>query len=76
MENNDNDKHIEFTGVVLECIRGTATVELESGQTVVTKLSGKMRMNKINVLPGDKVMIKVSPYDTSRGIIFRILKGR
>jgi translation initiation factor IF-1 len=73
---NDNDKHVELDGIVKECVRGVITVELSSGQTVLTTLSGKMKMNKINVIPGDKVYIKVSPYDTTRGFIYKLIKGK
>lgn len=70
----ENDKHVEFEGIVKECNRGNVTVTLSSGQTIITTLSGKMKMNKINVLPGDTVLVKVSPYDTSRGFIYKLIK--
>lgn len=73
---SENDKHVELEGIVKECNRGTITVELSSGQSVISTLSGKMKMNKINVLPGDKVVIKVSPYDMSRGFIFKLIKSK
>jgi translation initiation factor IF-1 len=47
-------------------------VELENGHKVLAHISGKMRMHFIKILPGDKVMVELSPYDLSRGrIIFR-----
>lgn len=73
---SENDKHVELEGIVKECNRGTVTVELPSGQTVICTLSGKMKMNKINVLPSDKVFVKVSPYDMTRGFIFKLIKGK
>ncbi|MBM4043533.1 MAG: translation initiation factor IF-1 [Planctomycetes bacterium] len=47
-------------------------VELENGHQVLTHVSGKMRMNFIRILPGDKVTIEMSPYDLSKGrIVYR-----
>jgi translation initiation factor IF-1 len=44
-------------------------VELESGQKILAHISGKLRMNFIRILPGDKVTVEISPYDLSRGRI-------
>lgn len=44
-------------------------VELENGHEVLAHISGKMRMNYIRILPGDKVKVELSPYDLSRGRI-------
>jgi len=44
-------------------------VELENGHEIVAHISGKMRMNYIRILPGDKVSVEMSPYDLSRGRI-------
>jgi len=47
-------------------------VELENGHRVLAHISGKMRMNFIKILPGDKVTVELSPYDLSRGrIVYR-----
>jgi len=47
-------------------------VELQNGHVILAHISGKMRMNYIRILPGDKVMVELSPYDLTRGrIIFR-----
>jgi translation initiation factor IF-1 len=47
-------------------------VELENGHKVLAHISGKMRMNFIKILPGDKVTVELSPYDLNRGrIIYR-----
>ncbi len=47
-------------------------VKLENGHVVIATISGKMRMNYIRILPGDKVAIEMSPYDLTRGrIIYR-----
>lgn len=61
---------IEMQGTVLEALPNAMfEVELESGQKVLAHISGKLRMNFIRVLPGDKVTIELSPYDLSRGRI-------
>jgi len=44
-------------------------VKLENGHEILTHLSGRMRMNKIRLLPGDKVKIQISPYDLTKGRI-------
>ena len=44
-------------------------VELENGHKVLAHISGKMRMNYIRILPGDRVKVELSPYDLSRGRI-------
>ncbi len=44
-------------------------VELENGHRVLAHISGKVRMNFIKILPGDKVMVELSPYDLTRGRI-------
>jgi translation initiation factor IF-1 len=64
---------IELDGVVRESLPNTLfRVELENGQIVLCHLSGKMRMNFIKILPGDKVRVEMTPYDKTKGrIIFR-----
>ncbi|MBN1779453.1 MAG: translation initiation factor IF-1 [Candidatus Buchananbacteria bacterium] len=64
---------IEVDGEVLELLpAATFKVQLESGQTVLAHLSGKMRMFKIRILPGDKVKIQLTPYDLTKGrVIYR-----
>ncbi len=68
-----NDDRIEFDGTVSEKLPNNMyRVELENGHKVLAHVSGKMRMNFINILPGDKVRVEVSPYDLARGrIVFR-----
>ena len=61
---------IEITGKVLEKLPNAMfQVELENGHQVLAHISGKLRMNYIRILPGDKVTIELSPYDLSKGII-------
>ena len=64
---------IEMQGVVKESLPNAQfVVELESGHIINAHLSGKLRMNFIRILPGDKVTIELSPYDLTKGrIIWR-----
>ena len=63
---------IEIDGKVIDIIKDEYKVELENGHIVTARVSGKMRMNMIRVLPGDKVTIEMTPYDLTRGrIIYR-----
>jgi translation initiation factor IF-1 len=61
---------IEVEGTVTEALPNTQfTVELDNGHNVLAHISGKMRMNYIRILPGDRVKVELSPYDLSRGRI-------
>ena len=61
---------IEIEGTVKEPLPNAMfRVELENGHVVLAHISGKMRMNFIRILPGDKVKLEVSPYDLTRGRI-------
>ncbi len=64
---------IEIKGVVVEKLPNAMfKVELENGHIVLAHISGKLRMNFIKILPGDKVTLEMSPYDLSKGrIIWR-----
>lgn len=63
---------IEIEGEVLEALpSATFKVKLEGGSVVLAHLSGKMRMHKIKVLPGDRVLVELSPYDLTKGRITR-----
>ena len=64
---------IEITGKVIEKLPNAMfQVELENGHQVLAHISGKLRMNYIRILPGDKVTIELSPNDLSKGrIIWR-----
>ena len=64
------DDVIEMQGVVVESLPNAMfEVELESGQKILAHISGKLRMNFIRILPGDKVTVELSPYDLTRGRI-------
>ena len=61
---------IEVEGVVVESLPNTTfQVDIGNGHTILAHISGKLRMNFIRILPGDKVTVEVSPYDLTRGRI-------
>ena len=64
---------IEVEGKVLEKLpNATFQVELQNGHKIIAHISGKLRMNFIRIIPGDKVLIEMSPYDLTKGrIIWR-----
>jgi translation initiation factor IF-1 len=64
---------IEVEGTVVECLRNaTFRVELPNGHKVLAHISGKIRKNYIKILPYDRVLVELSPYDLDRGrILFR-----
>ena len=65
-----SDNVIEMKGEVVEALPNTMfRVKLETGHAILAHLSGKMRMNYIRILPGDKVTIEMSPYDLTKGRI-------
>ena len=61
---------LELEGTVLEALPNAMfQVELENGHQILAHISGKLRMNFIRILPGDKVTVELSPYDLTRGRI-------
>lgn len=69
---NSGKEVIEVDGVVLESLPSTTfKVKLENGHEILAKVSGKMRMYSIKVLPGDKVSVELTPYDLSKGRIIK-----
>ena len=66
-------KGIEIEGIVQECLRdANFRVELNNGHKVLAHISGKIRKNYIKILPFDRVLVELSPYDLTRGrILFR-----
>ena len=64
---------IEVEGMVTEPLPNAMfRVELDNGHKVLAHISGKMRMNYIRILPGDRVLVELSPYDLSRGrVVYR-----
>ncbi|MFQ3574655.1 MAG: translation initiation factor IF-1 [Thermodesulfovibrionales bacterium] len=64
------EDNIELQGTIIETLPNAMfRVELENNQVILAYVSGKMRMNFIKILPGDKVLIEVSPYDLTKGRI-------
>ena len=68
-----NKEAIEIEGIVVEPLPNAMfRVELENGHKVLSHISGKMRMHYIRILPGDRVVVELSPYDLTRGrIVYR-----
>ena len=67
MSKQDN---IEIEGVVVEALPNAAFKgQLENGKVILAHISGKLRMNYIRILPGDKVTVELSPYDLTKGRI-------
>ena len=64
------DDVIELEGTVVESLPNTSfRVDIGNGHTLLAHISGKLRMNFIRILPGDKVTVQMSPYDLTRGRI-------
>ena len=73
----DSKEKIELEGTVIDCLPGTQfKVELDNEHVVLAYLSGKMRGYYIRVLLGDRVLVELSPYDLTRGIITYGFKKR
>ena len=68
------EEAVQVEGIVKESLPNAMfRVELQNQHLVLAHVSGKMRMNFIRILPGDKVMLELSPYDLTRGrIIYRV----
>jgi len=73
LENMGKNDSIQVEGTITESLPNAAfKVLLENKHEVLAYISGKMRMNYIKILPGDKVLVELSPYDLSRGrIVYR-----
>jgi len=64
------DDMIELEGIVVDSLPNTMFhVDIGNGHTILAHISGKLRMNFIRILPGDKVTLQMSPYDLTRGRI-------
>ncbi|MCP4146464.1 MAG: translation initiation factor IF-1 [bacterium] len=69
-EQNSKEDSLEVKAVVLATLpNATFSVELEGGHQIMASISGKMRKNFIRILPGDKVVVELSPYDLTHGRI-------
>ena len=64
---------VRAEGVVVEALPNTTfKVQLDTGHEILAYISGKMRIHYIRILPGDRVVLEISPYDTTRGrIVYR-----
>ena len=66
---------IELEGKVVETLPNAVfRVQIESGQIILAHIAGKLRVNKIRILPGDKVIVEVTPYDLTKGRVIRRLR--
>ena len=64
------DDVLELEGTVIDALPNAMfMVELENGHKILSHISGKLRMNYIKILPGDKVTVEVAPYDLTKGRI-------
>jgi translation initiation factor IF-1 len=73
-QQGQNNQAIKKEGRVLEALPNAFfKIALDDGKEVLGFLSGKMRMNRITILPGDKVLVEISPYDQEKGrIVYRL----
>jgi translation initiation factor IF-1 len=73
-ENKDSKKVVRKEGRVIEALPNAFfKIVLEDGKEIIGFLSGKMRLNRITILPGDKVTLEMSPYDDNKGrIVYRL----
>lgn len=72
----NKDDIVKIDGVVQEALPNAMfRVTIEGGHVILGHVSGKMRMNYIRILPGDKVALELSPYDLTRGRIVRRYKS-
>jgi translation initiation factor IF-1 len=72
MSETEKRDRLELEGTVMESNKGQFKVKINDHHTVLCTLSGKIRMNSVKILVGDRVTVEVSEYDTSRGrIIYR-----
>jgi translation initiation factor IF-1 len=73
--NSSNKNTLELEGKVIEQLPNAVfRVQLDSGQVILGHLAGKMRMNNIKVMLGDKVLVEMTPYDLTKGRIVRRLR--
>ena len=72
---SNNKELIKLEGVVEETLPSTTfKVRLDNGHTILAHISGRMRVNYIRLLPGDRVIVEMSPYDLTKGRIVQRLK--
>ena len=74
MSDSNRDDKMSLEGVVVETNKGIFKVQVNEAHTVIARLSGKIKLNEIKVIVGDKVIVEVSPYDMSLGRIVKRMK--
>lgn len=74
MKENIDKKDLRKEGQVIEALPSAFfKVKMQDGNELLAVLSGKMRMNRITILPGDKVLVETTPYDNKKGrIVYRL----
>ena len=72
-QTSQKEEGIQIEGAVIETLPNAMfKVELDNGHQILAHISGKMRMNYIRILPGDRVLVELSPYDLTRGrVVYR-----
>ena len=60
---------LEFEGIVVECSNGKFKVEINENLTAMCTLSGKIRLNSVKIIVGDRVLVEISPYELTKGRI-------
>ncbi|MGB9642522.1 MAG: translation initiation factor IF-1 [Candidatus Ratteibacteria bacterium] len=71
---NKKPDKITLTGMISKALPGTSfIVDLENGMKITAHLCGKMRLHYIKIIPGDKVIVEISPYDITKGRIIKRL---
>jgi translation initiation factor IF-1 len=72
MASNQEKELIKLEGIVIETLPSTTfKVRLDNGHEVLAHISGRMRVNYIRLLPGDRVLMEMSPYDLTKGRIIQ-----
>jgi len=72
---SENKEIVKLEGVVEETLPSTTfKVKLDNGHLILAHISGRMRVNYIRLLPGDRVLVEMSPYDLTKGRIIQRLK--
>ena len=72
---SENKEIVKLEGVIEETLPSTTfRVKLDNGHLILAHISGRMRVNYIRLLPGDRVLVEMSPYDLTKGRIIQRLK--
>lgn len=74
MSNTERDDRMQLEGLVVETNKGVFKVQVNESHFVTARLGGKIKLNEIKVIVGDRVTVEVSPYDMSLGRIVKRMK--